>query len=244
MVNNKGLTLIEILIAIVVLMIGLVGILALFPTGLKSAKETEEDSHAAIMADSICQALQAAMRMPTVDPSTGDSLVKMSHDGLPRDESTTNECIYEICLPTFVESLAGFNDKPRLYAHPESNDANATIAYRGTLLNDNLTEPEFAFRLGNNLAIYEVYKDVISGPDSTDPYTQYAFAFTVMRVDDLDPDMSDPDRRARPLFEFKIYIYRLRPIKTDANYTPPAVIVESVSGRKPKQVFTVQISGL
>ncbi len=246
MVNNKGLTLIEILIAIIVLMIGLVGILALFPTGLKSAKETEEDSNSAIMADSVCQSLQAAMRMPEVIDIGGTkaNIVKMSHDGLPRDTGKTDECIYNILLPTFVESLAGFNDKPRLFAHPtREENVDAEANYLGTLLDNNITEPEFAFRLGNNLAIYEAYKDVISGPDSTDPYMQYGFAFTVMRVDDLDPDMTDPERRARPLFEFKIYIYRLRPIGTD-DYSPPAVMIESVSGQKPKQVFTVQISGL
>lgn len=233
--SQKGLTMIEILIAVIVLMIGLVGILALFPVGIASTKETEEDSYAAMVADSVCQALQAAMRMPSIDP-IGVPVVKMSHDGLPLDPDS-NECIYTFGLPVFVTDLTRYGSKPRLFAHPQNKDPQATTTYYSS--DYTKSEPEYVFRLGNNPAIRETYEEVISGPDSTDPYTQYGFAFTVMRVDDLDLAGASPppNRRARPLFEFKIYVYRL-PV------TEEIKVYELKPGQKPKQVFTVQISGL
>jgi len=246
--SNRGLTLIEILIAIIVLMVGLVGILALFPVGIHSTKETEEDSNAAIVADSVGQALQAGMRMPTIIKSGSNDImqVRISHDGLPVYQSAgygTQECAYTFNLPIFQDPPPA---KPRLYSHPFDKDITSN---NPPPLKDwtelNLTQPKYAFRLGNNPNNYigKTYADIIKGPDSTDPYTQYAFAFTVMRVDDLDIVPNPPtSRRARPLYEFKIYVYRLPP--RDTKYASTGTGAEDVKDRKPNQVFTVQISGL
>ena len=42
--NNLGFTLIEILISLTILVIGLVGILALFPTSIRSSRDSQDNS--------------------------------------------------------------------------------------------------------------------------------------------------------------------------------------------------------
>ncbi len=48
--RTQGFTLIEILLALSILVIGLVGILAIFPIGLNSSRSAVEQSQAAILA--------------------------------------------------------------------------------------------------------------------------------------------------------------------------------------------------
>ncbi|MBI4577291.1 MAG: prepilin-type N-terminal cleavage/methylation domain-containing protein [Planctomycetes bacterium] len=60
--RQAGFTIIEILIAVVVLSIGLVGILAVFPTAIKTGAKTTEDSYAGIIAQSVMAAVQVGVR--------------------------------------------------------------------------------------------------------------------------------------------------------------------------------------
>ena len=46
---QKGMTLIEILIALLVMVLGVLGIMALFPPALQSASESMEETNAAIL---------------------------------------------------------------------------------------------------------------------------------------------------------------------------------------------------
>ena len=61
MKNHKNaFTLVEILLAMSVLIVGLAGILSLFPVGLNATKKAIEDTNAALIADSVYSALRAA----------------------------------------------------------------------------------------------------------------------------------------------------------------------------------------
>ncbi|MBI3097465.1 MAG: prepilin-type N-terminal cleavage/methylation domain-containing protein [Planctomycetes bacterium] len=75
--DRAGFTLIEILLALVVLTVGLCGLLALFPVGIRSNKESTEDTMAALVAESVFQSVVRGMR-----ESNGSS-VTFKHDGLP-----------------------------------------------------------------------------------------------------------------------------------------------------------------
>lgn len=72
-----GFTLIEILLALAVLAIGMVGIMALFPVGLDSSRRAIEDTTSANVAESVKAALVQAMR---TKPRT-TRVVNFSHDG-------------------------------------------------------------------------------------------------------------------------------------------------------------------
>ena len=51
--RRKGFTIIEILIAIVVLVLGITGIVALFPTAIESGNQTVEDTYSATITQSV-----------------------------------------------------------------------------------------------------------------------------------------------------------------------------------------------
>jgi len=67
MSREKGFTIIEILIAMVVLSLGLVGILGVFPAGIKKTAEIVEDSNAAIIAESIQNSVELALQSARID---------------------------------------------------------------------------------------------------------------------------------------------------------------------------------
>ena len=75
--KNSGFTLIEILIALVVLMIGICGVLSLFPVAIKNVSDSVEDSTASNLAQSLFSSMTEAMRRPV----TG--IVTVTHDGFP-----------------------------------------------------------------------------------------------------------------------------------------------------------------
>ncbi|HLY74252.1 MAG TPA: prepilin-type N-terminal cleavage/methylation domain-containing protein, partial [Planctomycetota bacterium] len=58
--RERGMTLIEILIALIVMVLGVLGILALFPPSLEMAKESMEETNAAILAESVADSLMEA----------------------------------------------------------------------------------------------------------------------------------------------------------------------------------------
>lgn len=210
--QQSGLTLIEILIALIVLMIGLVGVLSMFPTGISSSSESVEDRIAAQLADSVVQALSIAMREATPEdrPSGTPARVRPRHDGLPPN--------YEFSLPLPQDPPPA---KPREVAYPDGSDA----------------KPKDVFMLGKESKIINIHKDVISGPDKTDPYPQYGFTFTVRRVDDTRPkDQTGDKYKPLPLYEFKIAIYRFAR-HADGSYYKPGNLPE------PKKVFVIQLAG-
>lgn len=59
---RAGFTLLEILIAIVVLVVGITGIVALFPTAIKSGNQTVVDSYASLITQSVVDAINVGMR--------------------------------------------------------------------------------------------------------------------------------------------------------------------------------------
>ena len=60
--GRLGFTIIEILIAIVVLVLGITGIVALFPTAIESGNKTVEDTYAATICQSVVDAVSVGLR--------------------------------------------------------------------------------------------------------------------------------------------------------------------------------------
>lgn len=76
--QRHGFTLLEILISLSVLVIGLVGILALFPVGFHSSKQSVQDSTTTMLAQSIQASLIASL-----DRTKPGQPVEYHHDGVP-----------------------------------------------------------------------------------------------------------------------------------------------------------------
>jgi prepilin-type N-terminal cleavage/methylation domain-containing protein len=60
--RRRGFTILEILIAIVILVLGISGIIALFPTAIESGNQTVQDSYAAAITQSVVDAVSVGMR--------------------------------------------------------------------------------------------------------------------------------------------------------------------------------------
>ncbi|WP_372371519.1 prepilin-type N-terminal cleavage/methylation domain-containing protein [Candidatus Uabimicrobium sp. HlEnr_7] len=93
--STSGFTLIEILISLGILVFGVVGILTLFPAGIKSTKKAAEETYAAFIADSV----YAALRASASQMAPGDNLIYF-HDGI-NDTSRLNEFV----LPLVNKSI-------------------------------------------------------------------------------------------------------------------------------------------
>lgn len=214
MIKSKlGLTLIEILIAIIVLTIGVISILAIFPPSIKSASSSIEDTVAAKIAESVSDALNIAMRSATAETKDKASKAVIVHDGLPGGS-------YEFALPLPVDPPPG-RDKPRFFAHPANDPLGVSTSS---------PKPSSVFKLGNTEFMKKVIDDVTQGPDPTDSYSQYGFTFTIKRMDDDRAVGETPSL----LFQFAIAVYRLTP-DFDTKYKdelPP-----------PIHVFIVMIGG-
>lgn len=215
----RGLTLIEILIALIVMLIGLVGVLSMFPTGISSSSESIEDRISARIADSVVQALTIAMRAATSSDRTSGTpgRARLFHDGVVNNEGKS---IYEFTLPLPFDN-GGPPDKPREFAHPDGSDS----------------KPKDIFRLGKESKILSMHQAVISGPDKTDPYCQYGFTFTVSRVDDRRPKDHTGDKyKPLPLYEFKIAIYRIGRQTEDSYYQAKKL-------PEPIKIFVIHLAG-
>ncbi|MBI4614224.1 MAG: prepilin-type N-terminal cleavage/methylation domain-containing protein [Planctomycetes bacterium] len=79
-----GFTLIEILIALSVLVVGLVGIFALFPVGMAASRGAVEDTSASILAESIQSSI-----VISVNQSKPGEPIDYWHDGVPTGERFT-----------------------------------------------------------------------------------------------------------------------------------------------------------
>lgn len=75
--RNGGFTLIEILLAMVILLVGIVGVLGIFPVAIRNVNDSVEDSTASNLAQSLSAAVTEAVRRPV------GGEVTLTHDGLP-----------------------------------------------------------------------------------------------------------------------------------------------------------------
>jgi type II secretory pathway pseudopilin PulG len=99
MIRKSGLfraafTLLEILIAIVVLVIGITGIVAVFPTAIKSGNQTVVDSYASLITQSVVDAVNVGIRESRyrtnpIPPAESWDYFIFEHDGVQDDITNT-----------------------------------------------------------------------------------------------------------------------------------------------------------
>lgn len=94
--GRRAFTIIEILIAIVVLVLGITGIVALFPTAIESGNQTVEDTYAATVTQSVVDAISVGIRESRYShraPATNRvwTYFLLNHDGVMDDPVQTPE---------------------------------------------------------------------------------------------------------------------------------------------------------
>ncbi len=214
--RRRGLTLIEILIALVILMVGLVGIFALFPVGMRSTQESIEDTTAAVQAESFHHALLAAMR--SARPASGPTdrvAVVFTHDGLPGrgwDGRTTHDATTGVAagpaLPedTYVFQLPSEADAGVVRSYPTPGTGSldvpggALFQMAGTGMSG---PPSYVRRsLIGAGTLASPSAGSVRWEDPSEALNQYQVSFDVARVRDA------AGGYASPLFEVRIRVYR------------------------------------
>jgi len=209
--GERGMTLIEILLALIVMGLGFLGILALFPPAMQSAKESVEETNAAMVGESVAQGLTNGMRLAFYDVTKKETVVTLTHDL----QAGSVKMKYRFQLP----KIAGPN--PPWYHFP-SNTSPADPDTGAVQMANYMPEDDARlFHLAGDGWVNETTTNVQNLNDPTDSYNQFAFSFDVRKVYSMEylVGKPNPDKNNQPytaadldpmmkLFEFKIYIFR------------------------------------
>lgn len=225
--HQRGMTLIEILIALIVMVLGVLGILALFPPSLEMAKESMEETNAAMIAESVAHSLMEAFSAAEEDKGSPTLLLRctMSHDMKAGDRTRGR---YTFNLPPLPMDPT---TNPEWYHFPSSamppGQGSPAAGDPGSKMTTMSWDPESDdrhFQLGGDQWTVDTVQAVHEVNDPTDPLLQFAFSFDVRKVDDMwyqrkNPGAIDPYRKIalkpddyesmEKLYEIRIHILRI-----------------------------------
>jgi type II secretory pathway pseudopilin PulG len=213
--GRGGMTLIEILLALIVMVLGVLGILALFPPAMESAKESMEETNAAIVGESVAQGLTNAMRLSIYDTAKSQIVATLTHDL----QAGTVKMKYRFSLP----KIQSASDPVWMHfpstTSPPDPDNGATLAANYDPEGDNRL-----FLLAGDGWVKETTDNVKKINDPTDCYNQFAFSFDIRKVYTMEylikptpqpnpekPGSNYTEKDLDPLmklYEFRIYIFR------------------------------------
>ena len=179
---RRGMTLIEILIALIVMVLGVLGILALFPPSLEMAKESMEETNAAMLAESVAHSLTESFCAAEEDKQSPKLLLRctMSHDmkagDLTRGRYTFNLPPLPID-PTTNPDWYHFPStaKPPGQGSPAAGDPGSKLAS----MSWDPENDDRHFQLGGDQWTVDAVNSVHEVNDPTDPLTQFAFSFDI-----------------------------------------------------------------
>lgn len=192
--RDGGVTLIEILLALIIMVLGLVGILALFPPALQASKEAQEDTQAGITANSVANAMANAVRFATFNAGTGEWTVTFTHD-LDNSGSTV---FYTYVLPKIADNWKHHPGNVTPTLGKPQNDA--------------------TFMLTGDPWIKSAVLST-KGYDPTDPLEQFSFSFDVRKINTLAYLIGQPKPGGGTygvgdlepivkMYEFRIHVFR------------------------------------
>lgn len=248
--RERGLTLIEILLAMIIMMLGVVGILALFPTALGAARTSMEETNAAILAESIAHGLTNSIRFAEYDPTTKQWKVYFTHDL----EGGTQTMRYDFLLPELADNTTG-DDNKAWQRHPATSANSKGYNPPSPENHSQILPTEGVFRLGKDSWLAASHQEIKNVNENNDPYTQFAFRFDVRKVNRLKYMLNNPlftipgttppqqytsEAELDPLvklYEFRIHIYRVYSGLTSGGTTTTAGM------EKLKWIATVTSSG-
>ena len=225
---ERGMTLIEILIALIVMVLGVLGILALFPPALQSGTESMEETNAAILAESVAHGLMNAFASVEEDKTSLTVLklkATLSHDL----KTSSTSARYTFILPPLPQNPTT-NEEWFHYpstSSPPGQGGGTPTGDPGSKMTGAAWDPEGDdrhFQLGGDQWLLNTVNSVHDINDPTDPLTQFGFSFDVRKVDDMwyqrrSPAAIDPYRNTvlkiddyeamEKLYEVRIHILRM-----------------------------------
>jgi type II secretory pathway pseudopilin PulG len=224
--SQRGMTLIEILIALIVMVLGVLGILALFPPSLEMAKESMEETNAAMLAESVAHSLTESFCAAEEDKQSPKLLLRctMSHDMKAGDKTRGRFTFILPPLPLDPTTSADWYHFPSSPMPPgQGSPAAGDPGSKMVGSNWDAENDDRHFQLGGDQWIVDAVQSVHDVNDPTDPLTQFAFSFDIRKVDDMwyqrGKGAVDPFRKVvlKPddyeamerLYEVRIHILRI-----------------------------------
>jgi prepilin-type N-terminal cleavage/methylation domain-containing protein len=234
--RSGGFTLIEILIAMVVLAVGLLGILAVFPHAMRSAMITVEYSYAAAISQSVMDAIHLGLReMRTTDENGRWLAFILDHSGPEELEADRNNFLKDINLADLMQSdgsptgeFKKLLQKDYCILLPRADETVSSgsgtpvgkaFLYPRENKNDNLNRkgertPTITkvYKLGQDLANSTASDPATKDLEQSDPLQTYAYAFTIRGARAPSLANPTPDRTkqnvAEGLCEVVVKIFR------------------------------------
>ncbi len=222
--GERGMTLIEILLSLIILVLGMVGILALFPAALQQSVESVEDTSAGMLAESVAHSLATAVRFSTYNTNTQKFEITLTHDlgaGTAPAVTSNSKSKYTLALPVLPDPL----DPSKEWFHYPSDGPPPTPVDAGKLVPisyDPESDGKCIFKLANDDWSKAITDNVKKNYDDTDAYGQFGFAFDIRNVSstlEYKLQLDNPGtgkkytvKEIQPdckTYEFRIYVFRV-----------------------------------
>jgi type II secretory pathway pseudopilin PulG len=223
---DRGMTLIEILIALIVMVLGVLGILALFPPALQSGTESMEETNASILAESVAHGLTQAFQGALEDKTSPVLRLRATlvHD-LKAGAAQGRFTFILPPLPINPTTDLDWYHFPSS-SNPSGQGGASATGDSGSKMTKTY-DPESDdrhFQLGGDSYSLNSVTSVQTMNDPTDPLTQFAFSFDVRKVDDMwyqrrNPGAIDPYKNMplkpeeyeamEKLYEVRIHVLRI-----------------------------------
>ncbi len=182
--QERGLTLIEILLALIVMVLGIIGILALFPVAMDASKNAMETTQGAILSESVANSIATACRYAYVN-TAGTSphhQLTVNHDSIA---STGGTVYYQFLLPNFADDSASTNSGTTWFHHPAASPPALGSPSTGK------PDQESEWRLAGDVwtkAQHDQIKGTgpTTGTDGSEVLNQFAYSFDVRKVNTLE----------------------------------------------------------
>ncbi len=248
--GSAGFTLIEILIALVILMVGLIGILAVFPAAIQSANKTVEDTYAASIAQSVGDAIRMGLEDTPIRNASGETIgFILYHDGerwngstwldgeRPLDADRRSGFLRDALDPAKAGQLQA---KPYAVFLPLPGERTGFVYPRESLPQDNASRKAKrtvrATRFDKGRArqvdvvevktVYRLGRTFGTAPgageeEGRDPYPQYSFSFTIEPATGPDPANPSVKQVIPGLYLIVIKVYRNFDPNPDAKRNEP-----------------------
>jgi hypothetical protein len=197
------------------MVLGVLGVLRLFPPAMELARESVEETNAALLGESVAQGLTNGMRLSIYDTAKQQTVVTLTHDL----QIGSVKMKYRFILPKIEKS-----GDPQWIHFPGSKTPGDPDP--GQLLPNawNPEDDDRLFLLAGDGWVRETTENVMRINDPTDSYNQFAFAFDIRKVFTME-HMIRPTPQPNPdkpgtnyaekdldpmmkLYEFRIYIFR------------------------------------
>lgn len=233
--GSKGLTLVEILLALIVMVLGVLGILALFPPAMESAKQSMEETNAAIFAESVAHGLKTSIIMSKWDDPSKTWWCRFKHDLFTSSAKPTapgglfptppDNWQFDFPLPLLKDGWLHYPG-----GVPAGDPATLGI-----------------FRLGDETAIKDAVDYVKTNVDPSDPMKQFSFSFDIKKINSVDylinatPAPINPATNAPyvypndieglcKMYEFTIHVFRSPEMGPSVTSSGGSAVTSGTSG--------------